>query len=241
MRDGKLIPQRGRSRRRALWFVTAGILLSLIVTANGAWASVKYDGVDNDNWLEFTWTEPENAPGVLAYYNVYLAVDGSGFYHYDTTAVNSYSVPGDSGHTYKIIVAGVNAWEEEGPPSEESDEILCLPTSPDVTPPKSPAQLAAQDSSGAVLLSWPPVTQDSLGGPEDISHYIIYRGEEPFFVSQSADSIAAVQGTSYLDESSGIGLPEINNYYVTKVLSPIEWANMITPSSRRCRDIISSL
>jgi hypothetical protein len=194
------------------------ILLVLILFAGWpreARAQVKFDGVDDDGCLDFSWTEPSNADSVVAYYNVYVAIDGETFQHSDTTVSNTCSVPGDSGHTYRIKVAGVNHSGEEGAHSPESEEILCVTPQPDQVPPKSTTQLAAQESDGNVLLSWPPVTEDSLGGSEQISHYIVYRSTEPFSTPpQSSDSTATVVAPSYLDSQSAIGSASLNHFYV---------------------------
>jgi len=196
------------------WLIAAGIFLILSLLASLCQAEVKFGGIDDDCWLDFTWTEPENAESTLAYYNIYLAIDGGEFSHYDTTSPNTYAVPGDSGHSYKIKVAGVNQYEEEGPHSPESDEILCLPTGSDETPPKSIDQLTAQESGGAVFLSWPQVTLDSLGHPENVNYYKIYRSDIPFFTPESSDSIAGVETTFYLDEHSGFGSADHNSFYL---------------------------
>jgi hypothetical protein len=74
--------------------------------------------------------------------------------------------------------------------------------------------LTAEASDGDVLLTWPQVTEDESGSPEQISRYVIYRSQEPFFNPQPSDSIAAVQSTFYLDSNSGIGWSDRNDFYV---------------------------
>jgi|GEM_PF-1563280 len=176
-------------------------------------AQVKFDGIDDDSCLDFTWTEPCNAESVVAYYNIYIAVNGGDFQQVDTVLSNSYSVPGDSGQTYRLKVAGVNDSGEEGIHSPESDEILCLAPQPDQAPPKTISQLAVEESDGQLLLTWPAVTEDTSGGAEQISHYVVYRGGQPFFTPHSGDSIAGVETPSYLDTDSGIGSSQVNHFY----------------------------
>jgi hypothetical protein len=195
-------------------FLAMGLAVLLPGWFSAARAQVKFDGVDDDNCLDFTWTEPSNAGSTVSFYNVYLAVDGGEFQHCDTTSANAYSVLGDSGHTYQIKVAGVNSSGEEGLHSPESNQILCQATEPDQVPPKIITQLTAQESGGGVLLTWPTVSEDSLGGPEQISHYIVYRSGDPFFIPQSSDSIAGVQTSAFLDPQGSIGDPDRNGYYV---------------------------
>jgi hypothetical protein len=191
-----------------------GAIVLLVIMLSTASGEVKFDGVDDDEWLDFGWGEPANADSAVSYYNVYLAVDAGSFSYLDSTSVSAYSVPGDSGHTYKIKVAGVNAGGDEGPHSPESDEILCIATGPDQIPPKTTDLLTAQESGGGILLTWPEVNEDSLGSPEQISHYIVYRNQVPFFTPQSSDSIAGVSSPSYLDMESGLGSSAVNSYYV---------------------------
>lgn len=194
-------------------------LALLVFILFGGWsgavrAQVKFDGVDDDGCLDFTWVEPSNAESVVAHYNIYVSIDGAAFQQVDTTVSNNYSAPGDSGHIYQIKVAGVNHSGEEGLHSPESDEILCVASQPDQIPPKSVSGLTAQESDGNLLLSWPQVTEDSLGGSEQISHYVVYRSAEASFTPQESDSIAGVTAPSYLDSQSGIGSPGLNQYYI---------------------------
>ncbi|KPL17688.1 MAG: hypothetical protein AMJ92_11395 [candidate division Zixibacteria bacterium SM23_81] len=196
------------------WLFAVGIFLILFAPASWCQAKINFDGVDDDSWLDFTWTEPENADNALAYYNIYLSIDGTEFSHYDTVYTNTYSVPGVSGHRYKMKVAGVNQYGEEGSHSPESDEILCLPAGSDEIPPQYIDQLAAEESGGAVLLSWPAVTLDSLGLAENLSHYNIYRNEIPLFWPDVTDFIHGVQTTSYLDENSDIGSVDRHSFYL---------------------------
>ena len=196
---------------------TVALILALCLASLGwigqAPAQVKFDGVDDDSCLDFNWTEPSNADSVVAYYNIYVAVNGGDFQQIDTVLSNSYSVPGDSGHTYRLKVAGVNHSGEEGPHSLASDEILCLAVQPDQSPPKSTSQLTVQESDGQLLLNWPAVTEDTSGGAEQISHYTVYRSSRPFFTPQDGDSIACVSAPSYLDTDGGIGLCQVNYFY----------------------------
>jgi len=180
---------------------------------NPARGQIKFDGIDDDSCLDFNWTEPSNAESVVAYYNIYLAIDEGDFQQVDTAVSNTCSVPGDSGHTYRLKVAGVNHSGEEGAHSLASDEILCLAPQPDQAPPKSISQLTVQESDGQLLLNWPAVTEDTSGGAEQISHYIVSRGSQPFFSPQSGDSIAGVATLSYLDTDGGIGSSQLNYFY----------------------------
>ena len=76
----------------------------------------------------------------------------------------------------------------------------------DQTPPMAAQNFIATLSISDIQLAWSPVTTDTCGLPEVISHYVIYRSAS---LSESpGDSIAAVADTSYLDvEALGNPLP----------------------------------
>ena len=214
---GEIELRAARKPFTACWTIVLSLIPAVLILSLGsagpARGQIKFDGIDDDNCLDFNWTEPANAESVVAYYHIYLAVDGGDFQQIDTALANSYAVPGDSGHTYRLKVAGVNDSGEEGTHSPESDEILCLAPQPDQAPPKSTSQLAVQESAGQLQLTWPAVTEDTSGGAEQISHYVVYRSSRPFFTPQSGDSIAGVATLSYVDTGGGIGSCQTNHFY----------------------------
>jgi hypothetical protein len=83
--------------------------------------------VDDDYQIGFRWQPPANAETAVTYYHIYLSVNEESYQLIDSTMATSYVVEADSGHYYRLRVAGVNAYQEEGPLSPESEEILCLP------------------------------------------------------------------------------------------------------------------
>ncbi|KPL19472.1 MAG: hypothetical protein AMJ92_03350 [candidate division Zixibacteria bacterium SM23_81] len=83
--------------------------------------------VDDDYQIGFRWQPPANAETTVAYYHIYLSVDEEAYQLVDTTTDTSYVVEADGGHYYRLRVAGVNAYQEEGPLSLESEEVLCQP------------------------------------------------------------------------------------------------------------------
>jgi hypothetical protein len=109
---------------------TASVLLSALI-AGALWspvvASPQGGSVDDDREIKFVWSPPSNAAATVDCYRIYLSIDGRDFQLVATTEDNFYVVPGDSGACYRLRVTGVNAHEQEGSSSPESDEVLCLP------------------------------------------------------------------------------------------------------------------
>ncbi len=109
--------------------------------------------VDDDHQIGFVWEPPINAETTVMYYRVYLSVNGGAFRRIDTTTNTYYVVPGDSGYCYRLCVAGVNAHDEQGVLSPESDEVLCLPV--EETPVMlSFASAKVQGTPGQLKLIW---------------------------------------------------------------------------------------
>jgi hypothetical protein len=109
------------SLRAVAWRSLTGALL-LTTIALSAWG-----GVDDDEQIGFLWQPPSNAETAVWKYRIYLSVDGLPFEPVDSTINTYYIVKGDSGSCYRLQVAGVNAYGEEGCPSPESEPIWCLP------------------------------------------------------------------------------------------------------------------
>ena len=102
-------------------FLTIAILLVMIA------APLARGGVDDDRKIGFIWQPPDNAETAVWKYHIYLSVDGLPFQWIDETINTYFIVKGDSGSCYRLRVAGVNAYGEEGCPSPESETIWCLP------------------------------------------------------------------------------------------------------------------
>ena len=104
------------------WRAAAVAVLFLMLTA-----PLVQGGVDDDEQIGFVWQPPDNAETAVWKYHIYLSVDGLPFEWLDETINTYYIVKGDSGSCYRLRVAGVNAYGEEGCPSPESEPIWCLP------------------------------------------------------------------------------------------------------------------
>jgi hypothetical protein len=86
----------------------------------------------------------------------------------------------------------------------------------DLTPPLAAENLSATLSNSDIHLIWSPVTSDTLGLPEDLSHYIIYRDGSPTDPPDPEDSIAAVTDTFYLDAGALAYPPSL--YYTVRAV-----------------------
>jgi len=108
--------------RATIW---RSVIAALAVLMLGA--PLARGGVDDDEQIGFVWQPPDNAETAVWKYYIYLSVDGLPFAPVDSTINNYYIAKGDSGSCYRLRVAGVNAYGEEGCPSPESEPIWCLP------------------------------------------------------------------------------------------------------------------
>jgi spore germination protein YaaH len=91
----------------------------------------------------------------------------------------------------------------------------------DLTPPAAVENLAVMLSGTDLHLAWSAVTQDTSGGPEQVSHYIVYRDTSWNVPPGPADSIAAVTDSFYVDQNAAVGgLPV---YYTVQAVDA--WAN----------------
>ena len=102
---------------------------------------------------------------------------------------------------YYIYVSGFYSYCGE----YEIDINMSLSQSYTPGPPHSIDDLEIVRFYNNVALSWSPVTQDTLGYPIDISHYVVYMNtEDAFFEPSSSDSIATVYppSTRYINQNA---------------------------------------
>jgi hypothetical protein len=87
----------------------------------------------------------------------------------------------------------------------------------DLVPPVSPYIPVAEKASGSdVKLTWHKVSTDTLGNPESIDHYVIYRNTDPSFIPVPADSVAGTTDTVYIDV--GALVSGESYYYLVKAV-----------------------
>lgn len=87
----------------------------------------------------------------------------------------------------------------------------------DFVPPEAP-YIFGEKSGSNVYLWWHPVTTDTSGNPENVSHYTVYRNTVPSFVPGPADSIGAAPApdTTFLD--IGAMNTRVSYYYLVKTV-----------------------
>jgi hypothetical protein len=85
----------------------------------------------------------------------------------------------------------------------------------DTTPPEAVQNLTVSKASADIFLKWSPVSQDTSGGEESISGYVVCRSIDPDIVP--GDSIAGTVDTTYLDIGAA-GSTTTNYFYVVQAV-----------------------
>ncbi len=102
--------------------------------------------------------------------------------------------------TKSYVIADAIQWVYVGPWSSDA-------------PPAAVTDLASHKSGGDIVLTWSAVTSDTLGQPETVDEYVIYRDTDPAIVP--GDSIGATAGTAYTDPGAA-GTSGTNYYYAVR-------------------------
>jgi hypothetical protein len=87
--------------------------------------------------------------------------------------------------------------------------------------PTAVTDLSATLAEDAIQLSWSAVTEDEVGQPMVVNHYVIYRDEDPYFSASEGDSIGATVGTAFQDTTAAVGDPFIDHYYIVRAVSDL--------------------
>jgi hypothetical protein len=93
--------------------------------------------------------------------------------------------------------------------------LLCLGA--DQTPPDAVADLRPHLIDQDVQLRWSPVTVDTTGAKEGISHYVVYRSTDAGFGADPSDSLAGVAEPEYRDPGAA-GLVGTDYYYIVRAV-----------------------
>jgi uncharacterized lipoprotein YddW (UPF0748 family) len=211
-----------------------------VFTTVGSWPTSTY----GDNWntlkhyhspgsgLETaTWTTPITTPGNYA---VSFWVNDGGYaedaHYYIDTYAGLDSAIGDQG-----FVGTPEVWQYLGTfPFLDTARVTVTDTFtvgtyvvadaikwtfvsplPADAPPAAIADLRTDKSNSDIVLSWSPVTTDTLGNPETISQYVVYRETQPN--TPPADSIGATSDTTFTDPGAA-GSVATNYYYVVRAV-----------------------
>lgn len=75
----------------------------------------------------------------------------------------------------------------------------------DSVPPAAPSTVTLTPSAGSITVSWTAVTQDTLGQPETVAYYEIFRSTGAYFDAESGTYLASSGVTSYVDAAPPSG------------------------------------
>jgi uncharacterized lipoprotein YddW (UPF0748 family) len=82
-------------------------------------------------------------------------------------------------------------------------------------PPAAITDLASHKSAEDIVLNWSAVTSDTLGNPETISEYVVYR--DTLSYSPPGDSVGSTTDTTFTDPGAA-GSTGTNYYYVVRAV-----------------------
>ena len=93
----------------------------------------------------------------------------------------------------------------------------------DTLPPDGSASVVEiqQVSPIELKLSWQAVTKDSIGNPETVQKYLIYRGTTANFEPTPENLIAEVTEATYTDSPATLGNVDVNSYYAIEVMDAV--------------------
>ena len=98
-----------------------------------------------------------------------------------------------------------------------ADAIRFLCLGADQVPPGAVADLSPHLIEQDVRLQWSPVSLDTAGAKEGISHYVVYRNTDPGFGADPSDSLAGVAETHY-DDAGAAGLAGTDYFYIVRAV-----------------------
>ena len=84
--------------------------------------------------------------------------------------------------------------------------------------PAAIADLTATLAGDMVHLSWSAVTEDEMGDPLVVDHYVLYRSANPGASPGPADSVASTSGLFYDDPTPALQDTTTNHYYIVKAV-----------------------
>ncbi|HEC77696.1 MAG TPA: T9SS type A sorting domain-containing protein [candidate division WOR-3 bacterium] len=88
---------------------------------------------------------------------------------------------------------------------------------PEGTPPSAPYIYVAKSSHDAVL-TWNKITTDTLGNPETMYYYVVYRSTSPSFIPGPSDSVGATIQPDTTFTDTGVLDSTSSYYYLVKAV-----------------------
>jgi uncharacterized repeat protein (TIGR01451 family) len=106
--------------------------------------------------------------------------------------------------------------------------------SPDLDPPAAVTDLMSSMEGFDLSLNWSSIATDIYGEAEAVQGYIIYRDEMPMFTPTSAESIAMVSDSFFVDGGSRAGDAGANSFYLIR---GVDFAGNLGVNSNRAGEI----
>ena len=89
---------------------------------------------------------------------------------------------------------------------------------PEAFPPIAPYINPAEKSGSDVELTWNMITTDTLGNPETVHYYVVYRSTSPSFIPGSSDSVGAMIQPDTVFTDAGALSSGDSYYYLVKAV-----------------------
>jgi len=211
--------------------------------------TIKYDSDGNEVWTEryngpesnYDTPSTEDGGKCMAmdmYANIYITgVSRSATSNYDYLAIKYDSAGVEqwvAGYNccdsvdYALAVAADNAGgvyiagRSVGLGTYYDMATVCFLEPLDMHPPLAPYIAQAEKSGNDFVLTWNKITTDTLGNPETMDHYVVYRNTSPSFILGASDSIGVTvhPDTTYTDV--GILNASQSYYYLVKAVDSVD-------------------
>jgi hypothetical protein len=168
-----------------------------------------------------TWTATDPDPGETAALDIDLEYSSNGGGSWNSIASGeandgsySWGVSGlPDGSNYLVRATAIDPTMRSD--VDVSDAVFSIQNT---GAPGLVTDLTAILSGDAIHLAWSAVTEDTSGAPITVDHYVVYRNDDPDFVSSAMDSIASTGGTFYDDATPALKNTGVNHYYVIKAV-----------------------
>jgi len=162
-------------------------------------------------------------------YMDHINATGTGFliFHDGNNAYNC-GVANDPG-TYRTVGTSfeLGLLNDATPPSTRTallDSIMKffgIAEPEEAIPPSAPAVIQAEKSGTDAQLTWNKITTDTLGNPEEMDCYVVYRSTSPSFVPSNSDSVGVVMHPETVYVDTAILDSSESHYYLVKAVDEV--------------------